>query len=426
MPRIPIAAGIVALLVNPVAPPAVEHVFLIKVSNCASTPVYRSQTGFRVQGVKGIHTALHGVADCTRITAMPSKGSPLSAALEIRSVDIDNDMALLASAELDGLPADGFETATDVAWSTLRTVRVLGHPFGIKAFETRLIVPEPAIRSLLDHVPAEAQKGLTLRRSPAPRINVLSVQGPILPGHSGAPILDARDRVVAVANGGLKGGTVDIAWAIPFSNIRWERASEEPRLSDLGRMNPEILFSLDARLRAGLDSSDVARDEFHEAILQFVEAARDEFLYVANEPVPDSRYYFARIGLPVDFLTRCGIDLRRKAVCPGSRFDADREPHAQYAELLLRLSRSLQTWTVEEFRPEIGGDFMRKHDWTDSRNGQTVRLVLERDWHEKSANPQDRRAVGNRYALYRTVVYFFAIGYREQQARQPPAFVTAR
>jgi Trypsin-like peptidase domain len=412
--RLRIAGIVVVLLVNPAARVAVvEHVFLIKMSNCANTPVYRSQTGFRVQGVKGIHTALHGVADCTKITAMPSKGIPLGAPLEIRNVDIDNDMALLASAELDGLPADGLETAPDVPWSTLRSVKVVGHPFGIKAFETSLLVREPAIRPLQDHVPAEAQKGLNLRRSPALRINVLSVQGDILPGHSGAPILDARDRVVAVANGGLKDGTVGISWAIPFSSIRWERASDETRLQDLGRMNPEILFSLDARLRAGPDPSDIARDEFHEAVLQFVEAASDGFLHVANEPVPDSRYYFARIGLPVDFLTRCGIDLRRKAVCPANRVEDDREPHAQYADLLLKLSRSLQTWTVEEYRPEIGGDFVRKQDWTDPRNGQAVRLVLERDWREKSTNPQDRRSAGNRYALYRTVVYFFALGYRE-------------
>jgi hypothetical protein len=175
-------------------------------------------------------------------------------------------------------------------------------------------------------------------------------------------------------------------------------------------LNPEILFSFDTELHVGRDPSEIARDEFHEAVLQFLEASNDGFLGIANEPEPvrGSVYYIARIGLPVEFLNPCGVDLRKKTVCPADRVDAEVEADRQYADLLLKFSRALQTWTVREYQPEIGGDFLRKQDWVDSRNGQTVRLALERDWYAVSPNPRAGRS-----ARFRTVVYFYALGYIE-------------
>lgn len=57
------------------------------------------------------------------------------------------------------------------------------------------------------------------RGSPLYNAKVLSIQGEIEPGHSGAPILDSKNRVLAIANGGLKGGTVGICWAIPINQV---------------------------------------------------------------------------------------------------------------------------------------------------------------------------------------------------------------
>lgn len=57
-----------------------------------------------------------------------------------------------------------------------------------------------------------------------------------------------------------------------MSSIQWESAATAARLAEAARLDPELLFSLDARLRTLPDSTDVARDEFHEAVLQLVEA----------------------------------------------------------------------------------------------------------------------------------------------------------
>jgi hypothetical protein len=64
------------------------------------------------------------------------------------------------------------------------------------------------------------------RRSPDPTEEVLVMRGLILPGHSGAPIVNPQRRVVGVALGGLAGGLTQINWMVGFADIRWEDASE--------------------------------------------------------------------------------------------------------------------------------------------------------------------------------------------------------
>lgn len=59
-------------------------------------------------GRKGIITALHGVADGTTFSAYNESGDVLNN-LTIVSVDIDNDLAMLRSAEIESRPAEGLQ-----------------------------------------------------------------------------------------------------------------------------------------------------------------------------------------------------------------------------------------------------------------------------------------------------------------------------
>lgn len=69
------------LLFGPIAYAQQENVYLIKMFDCTYKPIQRSQTGFRARGLKGIVTALHGVADCQKITASSRKGPLLEQTL---------------------------------------------------------------------------------------------------------------------------------------------------------------------------------------------------------------------------------------------------------------------------------------------------------------------------------------------------------
>ena len=251
MRKIQIAFLLVATLVFAnVAYAQGEHIFLIKAFDCAAGPKSRTQTGFRVRGRKGVITALHGIAGCATVKAQSKQGPILSNTLSASEIDIENDLVFLTSDELKAGSDDGLSLATNDSFTPLQSVKVTGHPYGIASITTQLILRDPPVRPLRDLLTEDALSALSTRQSPAPNISVLSVQGAIVPGNSGAPVFNSNNEVVGVANGGLFGGTTDITWAIPLQRVQWRAVSQALNASvrQLGNMNPNSLFSFDENI----------------------------------------------------------------------------------------------------------------------------------------------------------------------------------
>jgi hypothetical protein len=82
-------------------------------------------------------------------------------------------------------------------------------------------------KTLRDIVPDSVAQTLT-GGSPSLDLDVDSIEGHLLPGHSGAPIFDGHQKVVAIADGGLENGAVAISWGIPVNNLNQLAASKEP------------------------------------------------------------------------------------------------------------------------------------------------------------------------------------------------------
>jgi hypothetical protein len=231
-----------------------EHIFLVKMSSCASGPKERSQTGFRIRGIKGVITALHGVAGCGEIKVQSETGKILSDAVRVSRVDVKNDVALLSSSELESAGTEGLAIApTTVQFTPEQKVVVVGHPFGISSIRTSLELRTPPTKRLREIVPpGDILRSLDNRASPAIQTTIVFMQGTILPGHSGAPVFDSNLNVIAVANGGLGGGMSEIVWAIPVSNIQWENINENQsvrdRISQLGSDPSASLFSFDSNI----------------------------------------------------------------------------------------------------------------------------------------------------------------------------------
>src|SRR5262249_8575482 len=122
-----------------------------------------------------------------------------------------------------------------------------GYPISL-AFDditTKLTVRKEPAKPLVELVDPETAKLLEKRGSPDVNLAVLSLQGPLLPGHSGAPILDGDGRVIAVGNGGLRGGTVDHGWAVPLLGADWTEYNNSirPTVEKLAKVERELFIS---------------------------------------------------------------------------------------------------------------------------------------------------------------------------------------
>jgi len=223
-----------------------QHVYRLRISNCQSTPEPRVQTAFKLAGSPVLVTALHGLADCSTIVASDYKGNPAfrEGKLFLEKVDIAHDVVQLASTpplqKEEGLESISSQSRPLAAFSTLK---VYGFPSGRPVSRgTEVRTADPPLFVLRTwNFKQPILSALSKRGSPDPDGLFLDIDGPLLPGHSGAPLVDENDRVVAVANGGMAQGTDNRCWAIPWNQIRWDKVDHLA----LQRLNefPDQLFT---------------------------------------------------------------------------------------------------------------------------------------------------------------------------------------
>ena len=225
-----------------VASPAV---YRVRAGGCAHDPRDRVLTGFRVQNVKGLVTALHGVVDCASIDAANEDGVELHG-LQIASVDIPRDLVVLSSPGLSAPAAGEGLQASSAALSYPDPLQIFGYCLGrYYQAPTQLSFIK---KDKLDVIVAgtQARTQLATRKSPELLTQVLSIEGHLLPGHSGAPVLDGQGKLVGVGNGGLEGGHAEISWAIPWAGVTWKSptaADVKAALVALKKVSPAATLS---------------------------------------------------------------------------------------------------------------------------------------------------------------------------------------
>ena len=192
------------------------RVFRIEVKGVNGTSKGRVLTGFRVAGVKGIVTALHGVADARKIDAV-NRTMTLTQ-LKIIKVDVARDLALIGSAELSSKPDAGF-TLAETTPPANTEIQIIGYPYGMSQSPSRYPIRRPRVK--LEEILPQTDEGDGIRKRMSPKVTqeVVDLQAVIVSGLSGAPLMRS-DKVFAVADGSLEGGTTNYVWAIPLnSNI---------------------------------------------------------------------------------------------------------------------------------------------------------------------------------------------------------------
>ncbi len=213
------------------------------------------QTGFvwEVDGRVGIVTALHGVVGAKSVSAQ--NAILYFDELHIAMVDVDRDVAFLTDPLL--LSAENRYVAES---NTVGPFLVTGYPRGTPSQFVHELQPHAeALADLKTHIPpSDVSKALRKRMSPELDITVLSVRGPLQPGHSGAPLTTLDGKLVAIGSGGLVEGQADIGWAIPVTDIEWREVGVESReLTRLAREDAQALFQVVSkrRLRFGVGVS---------------------------------------------------------------------------------------------------------------------------------------------------------------------------
>jgi len=220
-------------------------IFRIVLSACGPKGKGFVQTGFRTQwnGQHGILTALHGVSGCGKYYAIQheTEGGVFLDDLKLVAVDVDRDVAFLSSTQLasaDGgpLPKAKYNIAQD-------RLKVIGYPDGaLSQVDGQLRYHDNPLR-LLGSWHQRVSNMCEKRKSPSCDINVLLVaEEPLIPGHSGAPILNQYNQVIGVADGGLQGGFALLNWIIPYADINLVPVGQ--RASDLSSLKQQDFTEL--------------------------------------------------------------------------------------------------------------------------------------------------------------------------------------
>lgn len=276
-----------ALFLSPAGAKDYPQVFQIVADDCSQGP-RRVQTGFLAEGYDGILTALHGVVDCNDFHARRTVGEPVSG-LEIIEVDVERDIALLGSESFDvsiypvlfvgPIPEEG-----DKLW-------VVGHPQALLVQHRIELFLESNSKYFENLLPSDDQsliQDVLIRASPAIGTSVLSLTGDLQPGHSGAPILDQKDRVVGIGNGGLKGGTVGIGWGIPIGSLELlEKSKRQTRISTLRKQSPTLLFHITSAIELSFSAKPQIVKPGNDVILELNKKIESYLVFLGDRgPLP--------------------------------------------------------------------------------------------------------------------------------------------
>ena len=200
-----------------------RSVVKITVTNADNRPA--TGTGFVWHSNEYLLTTFHTVINAKKIEVFYEQLG-VSRSAELRSFSPDHDLALLKIKNPPEVVPLQVETRDIISGTN---AFVLSFPRGISAIlSRRLNVSELGSGSLQDILNNETLQELESAGLLSSNPKILNIEGPLTFGDSGAPIFDENgNKVIAVANGGLAGGAIDIAWGIPnkyFDSVLKEEA----------------------------------------------------------------------------------------------------------------------------------------------------------------------------------------------------------
>ena len=187
-------------------------VLRVVAQGCTGEEPARAGSGFAWPTPNQVVTDLHVVIGCKTISVgyQEIDDRPAHIARVLRAADL----VLLAVDHPPAVPALPVAATPPQVGAT---VDVFGFALGQPTRDThplRLTFANQEAPKLADVLPDAERADIRNVGFPALETEVLRLDGNLLPGHSGAPLINAEGQVVGIGSGGLERGAVGVGWAI--------------------------------------------------------------------------------------------------------------------------------------------------------------------------------------------------------------------
>jgi S1-C subfamily serine protease len=186
-----------------------KSVVQVQARGCPDTD--RVGSGFAFGPQEHVATALHVVAGCERITVYWEKHGGATQQAAVVKVLNGADLALL---QATGAPGRALATEARRPQAD-DELEALGYYLAVPTMDNKPLRVTFGSTRLRDMLPSAVRRELEQSGAIDLDLEIVRLDGHLLPGLSGAPIFDRQGRVVAVGSGGLKSGAASVSWAVP-------------------------------------------------------------------------------------------------------------------------------------------------------------------------------------------------------------------
>ncbi|SHM99023.1 Trypsin-like peptidase domain-containing protein [Cyclobacterium lianum] len=238
-------------------PDKVKH-SLVKVIVSVNNRESNALTGFLWKTPQQIVTSLHGMSPTGEIRVL-YQGQAWRKA-RIKKVLQKADLVLLEL--LPGQPAlpsglvpiAGFHPEKVAIGSDVFALGYNGGATGSSSRQMKKGYVDP--ETLANLIPKKDKDALSRIGFPALDLNILYLEGSLLPGFSGAPVFDAQTRLIGIGDGGLEKGASNVSWIIPASYLA-ELENSSTSALPAGFENLTQLFSATAIIEVNAPEIEV-------------------------------------------------------------------------------------------------------------------------------------------------------------------------
>ncbi|MDF2179928.1 serine protease [Aliiglaciecola sp. CAU 1673] len=202
-------------------------------------------TGFVWQSSDYIVTSLHVVDGSSQIT-IDYANPRVSRSASVEKVLKEADLVLL---RVDNAPPVAALNYSARVPSVDEEIHTLGYPLNTREINSFSFKQRYGGRKLADNISSKVLNKLRQNGYPNPEMEVIKLGNEsLLPGLSGAPIFDAQGVVLAIGNGGLEEGALNISWGIPAEQLTRLNQSTVRTMPGSGGTRALFAAELDAQM----------------------------------------------------------------------------------------------------------------------------------------------------------------------------------